>query len=140
MHHGGLVFLRDAVESFLDNVAAESIHTEGERVATNRLSDGNDLVGCAMLKAALNKEIAETVDHQRVGLSNDSFDNLVLLVRCADFELLLEEDRSLLVVVADYLVYNILPIAAHVPIQQPTVVHGLDRRHVLRRSCLTRVL
>ena len=41
--HGSLVFLWNAVESLLDNVATERIHTQGECVSANCTSDSNDL-------------------------------------------------------------------------------------------------
>jgi hypothetical protein len=41
--------------------------------------------------------------------------NLILLIRSADLELLLQEDGCLLVIVANNLVNNILPIAIDVP-------------------------
>lgn len=69
-----------------------------------------------MLEATLHKKIAKAIDHQGIRLSNDRFDNLVLLLRGSDFQLLLQEDGGLLVVVADNLVNDILPVAAHIAI------------------------
>ena len=69
-----------------------------------------------MLKAALNQEVAKTVNHQGVGLSDDSLDYFVFLFRSADFQLLLEEDGGLLVVVTDNLVDDILPVAVDIPV------------------------
>lgn len=140
MHHGGFVLLRNAVERLLDDVTAEGVHAESKSVPTDGLSDGDDLLGRAMLKAALHEEVAETIDHERVGLSDDGFHNLVLLLRCADLELLLQEDGGLLIVVADDLIDDVLPIATHIAIEETPVVHRLDRRHVLRSTRFARRL
>lgn len=122
VHHDGLVLFRDTVKGLLHNVAAEGVHAEVERVAANGLSNGHDLLRATVLEAALHKEIAKTVDHERVGLIDDSLDDLVLLLRCADLELLLQEDRGLLVVAAHDLVDNVAPVATHVAVEQSTVV------------------
>jgi len=45
-----------------------------------------------MLKAALDEEVAKAVDHQGISLSDDGLDDLILLLRSADLELLLQED------------------------------------------------
>ncbi len=92
-----------------------------------------------MLEASLDKEIAESVDHERVGLGDDGLDDLVLLLRSADLELLLEEDRSLLVVVADNLVNDVLPVAVDVAVKQLAVVERLRRREVCRAICGNRL-
>jgi hypothetical protein len=79
-----------------------------------------------MLEAALDEEISKAIDHEWVCLSNDGFDNFVFLLRSSDFELLLEEDGSLLVVVADNLVDDVLPVAIDVAIQKTTIVEGFS--------------
>lgn len=140
MYHSGLVLLRNAVERLLDNVTAKGIHAESKSVSTNSLSDSDDLLRRTMLKAALHKEVAETIDHEGVGLCDDGFDNLVLLLRRADLELLLQEDGGLLIVIADDLIDNVLPVATHVAIEKTPVVHRLDRRHVLRSTRFARGL
>jgi hypothetical protein len=117
VNHGRLVLFGNAVEGFLDNVTSEGIHAKSKCIATNGLGDRDDLVGRAMLEAALNKEVTEAVDHQRIGLGDDCFDDLILLLRCSNFQLLLKKDGCLLVVVADDLVDNVLPVAAHVAVQ-----------------------
>lgn len=89
VNHGSLVFFRNAVEGLLYDVTAESVHTEGKCVTADGLSNGNDLVRRAMLEAALDQEVTEAVDHQGIGLSDDSFDNVVLLIRSTDLEFLL---------------------------------------------------
>lgn len=125
MDHDGLVVLRDRVKCLLHDVASEWIHREIERVATDSFGDLDDLLWSAMLEAALDQEISKAIDHERVCLSNNGFDNFVFLLRSSDFELLLEEDGSLLVVVADNLVDDVLPIAIDVAIQKTTIVEGL---------------
>ena len=123
--HDGLVLLRNTVEGLLNNVAAKRIHAQVEGVAANSTGDGNDLLRSAVLKAALNQEVAEAVDHERIGLVDDGLHDLILLLLGADLELLLQEDGGLLVVAVDDLVDNVLPVAAHVAVQKTAVVHGL---------------
>jgi hypothetical protein len=89
-----------------------------------------------MLEAALDQEVTESVDHERVGLSDNGLDNVILLIWRTYLELLLKEDRGLLIIVTDDFVDYILPVAAHIAIKQSTVVHGLDRWHVLRTAAL----
>ena len=136
MDHGSLVLLGHTIESLLNDVTAESVHAERQRVAADGLCDGGNLIRCAMLEAALDEEVAEAVDHQRVGLSDDSLDDIVLLIWRTHLELLLQKYGSLLIVVADDLVDNVLPVAAHIAIKQSAIVHGLDRMHVLRTTTL----
>jgi len=114
--HDGLVFLGNTVESLLDHMAAEGIHAEVESVAANSTGNGDDLLRSAVLKAALDQEVAEAVDHERIGLIDDGLDDLILLLLGADLELLLQEDGGLLVVAVDDLVDNVLPVAAHVAV------------------------
>ena len=80
-----------------------------------------------MLETTLHEEISEAIDHQRISLSNNSFNDLVLLLHRADFELLLQEDGGLLVVVANDLVDDIFPVTGHATIQEATVVERLHR-------------
>lgn len=94
-----------------------------------------------MLEAALDKEVSKAVYHERICLSNNGFDYLVFLLRSSNFELLLKENRSLLVVVADDLVDNILPIAVDVAVQKTTIVEGLSGGQIrlsLGSNCLRR--
>jgi hypothetical protein len=86
-----------------------------------------------VLEATLYKEIAKAVDHQGVRLADDSLNNFELLLSGADLEFLLfismiqmhcqeslthllQEDGRLLIIVADDLVDNILPVTVHVAI------------------------
>ena len=125
--HIGLVALWDRVESLLDDVAAEGVHAESDDIAMNSLCDSNDLVRGAMLEAALDKEVAEAVDHQRVCLVDDGLDDLELLLSCANLELLLQEYGSLLIIVADDLVDDVLPVAGDRLVKETAIVHGLKR-------------
>ena len=117
MNHNCLVILRNDVERLLNDMAAESIHAQAQGIATDCIGNGDDLFRCAMLEAALDQEVAESIDHQRIGLSDNSFNNFVFLLYGTNFELLLEEDRGLLVVVTDYLVDNVFPIARNASIK-----------------------
>jgi len=123
--HGGLVLLRNTVESLLNDVAAKWIHAQVESVAADSASNGDDLFRSAVLKAALDEEVAEAVDHESIGLFDDGLDDIILLLLGADLELLLQEDGGLLIVAVDNLVDNVLPVAAHVAVQETAVVHGL---------------
>ncbi len=126
VNHDGLVIFRHRIEGLLDNMAAEGVHREAERVAPDCFCDLDDLLWRPMLKAALDQKVAEAIDHQGVGLGDDGFDDLVLLLWGTNLELLLEENRGLLVVVTDDLVDNVLPIAVDVAVQQATVVERLS--------------
>ena len=117
MDHDGLVFLRHSIEGFLHDMAAKSIHAQAQGVAANRVGNSNDLVRRPVLEAALHKEVTETVDHERISLSHNSLDDLEFLFGRSHFELLLEEDRSLLIVVAHNLVNNVLPVAGDTSIE-----------------------
>ncbi len=132
MHHDGLVFFRDRIERLLNDVATESVHAEVESVAADGVCNRDDLLGRAVLEASLNEKVAEAVDHQWIGLSNDGLDNLELLLSGADLELLLQKYRGLLVVVANDLVDNVFPVAAHVTIEKLAIVDWLDRSNVSR--------
>lgn len=78
-----------------------------------------------MLETALDKEVTKTIDHERIGLGNDGFNNLVFLLRGPDLEFLLKEDGCLLVIVADNLVNNVLPITVDVAVKKTAIVQGL---------------
>lgn len=130
VYHDGLVLFWDAVEGLLDDMAAEGIHREVQGIAANGVRDSDDLIRRAMLKAALNEEVAEAVDHQRVGLVDDGLYDLELLFLSADLELLLEKDRGLLVIVAYNLVDDIAPVAAHVAIEKAAVIERFGGGHV----------
>lgn len=122
MNHDCLVVLGYRVECLLNNMAAKGIHRQVQSVSSNSFSNLDDLLGSAVLKASLNKEVSKAVDHERISLSNNGVDNLVLLLRGSHLELLLEEDGSLLVVVADDLVNDVLPVAVDVAVQETPVV------------------
>lgn len=89
-----------------------------------------------MLEATLDEEIAEAVDHKRIRLVDDSVDDLKLLVGCGDLELLLKEDGGLLIVVADNLVDDVLPVAAHATVEKAAIVQRLGSVEVGRATLL----
>jgi hypothetical protein len=128
VHHDSLVLLRDRIECLLNDVAAKRIHGEVERVAANRLGNLDDLLRSTVLKASLDQEVAKPVDHERIGLGYDCLDNVVLLLRGPDLELLLQEYGRLLVIVADNLVDDVLPVACDIAVKEPAVVERLRRR------------
>ena len=122
MHHHSLVFLRNAVESLLDHMATERVHTEVQRVAFDCIGDCNDLLRSPMLETTLNEKVAKAIDHQRIGLVHYSLNNIVFLLGSADLEFLLKEKRGLLVIVTDNLVHYILPVAGNILVQKSAVV------------------
>ena len=130
VNHDSLVFFGNGVKGLLDDVTSKSVHAEVQGVATNSIGDGHDLLWGTMFEAALHEKVPEAIDHEWVGLCNDGLHDFVLLLGCADLQLLLKEDRCLLVIVAHDLVDDVFPIAIHRAIQQATVVQRLDRRHV----------
>ena len=125
MHHDSFVVLGHSIKGLLNDMASERIHAETQSIATDGISNSDDLLWGSMLEATLHQEVAEAVDHQRIGLGNNSFDYLILLLDGANFELLLQEDRGLLVIVANDLVDYVLPVAGDASIKQTTVVQGL---------------
>lgn len=130
MNHDGLVLLGNRVKGLLDNVAAKRVHGQAERVATNSLSNADDLLRRPMLEAALDQKVSEAVDHQGVRLRDNGLDDIVLLLGGSHFELLLEKDGRLLVVVANNLVNDVPLVAVDVAIEQTTVVERLRRREL----------
>lgn len=108
-------------------MASKRIHREAEGVTTNGFSNLDNLLRRSVLKAALNQKVSKAIDHQRIGLGSNRLDNVILLIRGAHFELLLEEDGCLLVVAADDLVNNILLVAVDIAVEQATVVERLSR-------------
>ena len=79
-----------------------------------------------MLEAPLDQKVSKSIDHERIGLSDNGFDDVELLLRSSHLELLLEKDRCLLVVVADDLINDILPVAIDAAVKQAAVVQGLS--------------
>ena len=126
MNHDSLVVLRNGIKSLLNNVASESIHREVQRVTSDRLSNLDDLLWSSVLEATLDQEVAEAVDHQGVGLSDNRLNDVILLLSCPNLELLLQEDGSLLIIVADDLVDNILPVAVDSAVKETAVVEWLS--------------
>jgi len=132
--HDSFVIFWDDVKGLLDNMTAEGIHAQSKSVTADRIGNGDDLIRCTVFEASLNEEVAKAVDHKRVCLSNDSINNVTLLLGRGDFELLLQEDGSLLIVALHNLVDDKLPIAVHVTVKEATVVERLDGRHIARSS------
>lgn len=131
MDHDRLVLLGHAIEGLLDDMASKGVHTEVQSVATNSLCDVNNLLGRTVLEAALNQEVAETIDHKRIGLSDDSLHDLKLLLWCTELQLLLEENGCLLIVAAHDLVNDVAPVAALVTVEQAAIVQWLNGAHVV---------
>ena len=125
MDHYRLVLLWNGVKCLLDHVAAEGVHRKTESIASDGLRNFDNLLRRAMLKAALDEEVSEAIDHQWIGLGDDCFDNVILLLRRANLQLLLEEDGCLLVIVADDLVDNVLPVAVDIAVKKATIVQRL---------------
>lgn len=69
-----------------------------------------------MFEAALYQKVAKAIYHQRVSLCNDGLDNLEFLFHGANLELLLQENGSLLVVIADDFVDDVFPVARNATI------------------------
>lgn len=106
-------------------MAAKWVHGEIQGVTADGFGNFDDLLGSSVLEAALNEEVSESVDHQGVGLSHDCLDNLVFLLRGPHLELLLQEDGSLLVIVANNLVNNVLPVAIDIAVKKTSIVEWL---------------
>jgi hypothetical protein len=115
--HYSLVVFGNRVKCLLNDMASKSIHGEIQGIAADGLSDLNHLVRCSVFEAALHEEIAKAVNHQRVSLSNNSFDNIELLLIGANFEFLLKEDGSLLIIIANDFVNNVLPVTVNCTIK-----------------------
>lgn len=139
-NHIGFVVLRHGVKGLLDDMTPERIHAQGNDIAMNGVRNGHDLVGSAMLEASLDEEIAETIDHKWICLVDDRLYNLVLLLCGTNLQLLLQEDRSLLVVVADDLIDDVLPVTGDSLVQETTIVHRLEGGDIgLAAGCLTQI-
>lgn len=134
MNHDSLVFFWDTVKSLLNYVTSEWVHAETQRVALDGVGYGNDLLRSSMLEAALNKKVAKTINHERVRLMCDGFDDIIFLFSCSNFELLLKKDRGLLIVVADNFVHYIFPVARNIFIKKSTVVEWFKRRDICLQS------
>lgn len=92
VNHDALMLLGNTVKCLLDHVAAKWVHAEAQSIASNRIGDGDNLIGRSVLEAALNQEVSEAVDHEGVSLVCNGLDNIVLLLSSANLELLLQED------------------------------------------------
>lgn len=81
-----------------------------------------------MLEASLDEKVAKAIDHEWIGLGNNRFNDVEFLLWRSNLELLLKEDRCLLVVVADNLVNDILPVAVDAAVKETAVVQGFSGR------------
>lgn len=90
--HDGFVLFWNGIKCLLDHMAAKGIHAQAKRIATDSVGNGDDLLRRSMFEATLDQEVPEAVDHQRVGLRDNGFDDFILLLHGANFELLLQED------------------------------------------------
>lgn len=132
VNHDGLVIFRDGIKCFLNNMASEGVHGKVQGVASNCFGDFDDLLRCAMLEASLYKKVPKPVDHQGVGLGNDGLNNFVFLFRGPHLQLLLQEYGSLLIIVANNLIHDVLPIAVDISIEETSVVERLGGCKVRR--------
>lgn len=132
VNHDLLVVLGDRIECLLDNMAAKGIHREIKGIAPDSLGNLDDLLSRTVLEASLDKEISEAVHHQRIGLGDDGLNNLILLLGSTDLELLLKEDGSLLVIIANDLVNDVLPVAIDVAVEEASIVERLGGRQIGR--------
>lgn len=55
------------------------------------------MLRCAVFETTLDEKVTETVDHEWMTVSDDSVDDFVFLGLRCDFELLLQEERRLLI-------------------------------------------
>lgn len=125
-HHVCLVIFGHRIERFLDHMAAKRIHTQRENMTVDRMGNRHDLFGRAVFEATLNEEIAEAIHHEWVCLADNGLNNVEFLRRRSDLELLLQENRCLLIVVAHDLVDNVLPVTRNRLVQKTTIIHRLQ--------------
>lgn len=111
VNHDSFVLLGNTVKGLLNNMAPEGVHAQIESVASYRIGNCNHLLRSPMFETTLNKKVAKSVYHEWVSLTDDGLNNVVLLLCRPNLELLLEEDRRLLVVIANNLVHNVFPVA-----------------------------
>lgn len=127
VNHDSFMLLRNTVKGLLDNMTPKGVHAQIQSVASYRIGDCNDLLGSPMFETTLNKKIAKPVYHEWVSLTDDGLDDVVLLLCCPNLEFLLEEDRCLLVVIANNFVHNVFPVARDIFVQETFVIEGLVR-------------
>lgn len=109
--HDSFMLFGNTVKGLLNNMASKGVHAQVEGVASYCIGDCDNLVGSTMLKTPLNEKVAESINHERIGLADNGLDDVVLLLSRPNLELLLEKDGRLLVVVANDFVHNVFPIA-----------------------------
>jgi hypothetical protein len=112
-HHCCLKILWDAVKCLLDDMATECIHAQCNSVTSDGVGNSLDLFRGAVLKASLDEKVSKSVNHKLISLSNDSIHDGMLLIGCTDLKLLLQKNGCLLIVIANNLIDDILPVAVH---------------------------
>lgn len=90
--HSCFEFLRDTIESFLNDMTSEGIHAQSNSVAPDGISNPLNLLLRSVLKASLNEEVSESINHELVRLCHNSVNNRVLLISGTNLKLLLQED------------------------------------------------
>lgn len=127
MNHDSFMLLGNTVKGLLDNVAPKGVHAQVEGISSYRIGNCDHLLRSAVFEATLNKEIAKSVDHEWVSLTNDGLDDVVLLLCRPNLEFLLKEDRRLLVIVANNFVHNVFPVARDILVKKAPVIERFVR-------------
>ena len=123
--HDNFVILRNTVQSFLNYMATELVHAQGHRITSNCVGNCNGMLLGPVLKATLDEEVSKSIDHQRVRLADDSIDDIKFVLRWTTFELVLQKDGRLLIVVANDLLHNVFPITGDILVQETSEVERL---------------
>jgi hypothetical protein len=119
--------LGNTVEGLLDDVAAKGVSAETNSMAFDVSSKAHDLVVIGALEDALDEEVAKAVAHELETTVDDGVDDGVLESWLGVLDLLLEEDRCLLVVVRDDLLDNDIPVRRDTRLKEVTPVDLLSR-------------
>lgn len=137
--HEALLLLRGVVKGLLNDVTAKSIHTELDGMTADALGNVEDVRRRTVLHTALDEEVAKAVEHQVLALTDDDLDDGLLLFSTTGLDLLLEEQRCLLVVATDDFVHDHFPIGGNVFVEEATVVERLSRKYIIGLYHLTRL-
>lgn len=89
VYHDSFVVFWNSIERFLNYMTSKRVHAEAQGISTNGISNSDDLFRSSVLEAALDKEVSESIDHQRVCLRDNGFNNFVLLFDGTNLEFLL---------------------------------------------------
>lgn len=120
--HNSFVLLRDTVQGLLNYMTPKRIHAQIKRAASDRIGDRDNLLGSAMLETALDEKIPEAVDHERIGLADNSLNDVESMLDCSYLQLLLEKNGRLLIVIADNLVHYVFPVTRDVLIKKTSII------------------